>query len=240
MNHFTFSALLTSILSFVACLYALQNTHDNKRVSRIFALYWFSIAFWSSTVGFQRFLLARIDENVWGWFLHFGVLFIPTLFLHFSVKLTQTTAKNRGVLFVAYSLTFLYLFLNSFTKIFTKEIAHRDAYAYPTPALLYPVYFGSFVVFIVWGTILILKFLPSVPAGKRGSIGIFLLFHCLAYLGGMDNFAIMWDIRIFPFYPFGLYAVPLYACASIYALKKNAFSTDLTTPATSNLSPSLG
>ncbi|HXV28380.1 MAG TPA: hypothetical protein VD913_05370, partial [bacterium] len=49
-----------------------------------------------------------------------------------------------------------------------------------------------------------------------------LISHCLAYLGALDNFLIMADIRIFPLYPFGLYlAVPYVTIVGIiFTFKK--------------------
>ena len=240
MNHFTTSALLASIFSFAVCVYSIKGIGFGKRVSRVFTIYWFSIAFWSFFVGLQKQLLPILGEKLWGWFLHLGCLFIPTLFFHFALEATQRVPRLRAALKVAYGLTFVYLLLNSFTGVFTNGTAHRGAYAYPIPALLYLVYFVSFVIYLVWGTVLMVKLLPSVPLESRGPIGVFLASHALGYLGGMDNFAIMWDIRIFPLYPFGLYTVPLYALASIYALKRNLFPTKTAAQLASALSPSLG
>lgn len=224
MNHFTFSALLTSTLSIAVCFYALARKNGGRQVNRLLALYWLSIASWSFFVGLQALWLALIPETLWGWLLHLGVLFIPATFFHFSLVLTQRVAKNRAPLLTAYGLTALFLLLNSSTRIFTHGVAYREGYAYPIPALVYPLFFASFVVFVVWGTILAFTHLRSVHAERKAAFAIFLASHLLACVGGMDNFAIMWDVRIFPLYPFGLYAVVLYACAAIYALKKNAFS----------------
>jgi hypothetical protein len=49
---------------------------------------------------------------------------------------------------------------------------------------------------------------------------LLLTTHILAYLGGMDNFLIMVDIRLPPLYPYGLYLIPPYAVATMYALRR--------------------
>lgn len=224
MNHFTVSALLTSVFSVAVCLYALTHRNGGRRVNRFLALYWCSIASWSFFVGLQAWFLVSIPATLWGWLLHLGALCVPATFFHFTLVLTQRVAKSRAALVIVYGLTALFLLLNSFTRIFTNGIAYREGYAYPIPALLYPVFFVTFVSFVSWGTVLMLTHLRSIHSERRAPFIIFLIFHLLACLGGMDNFAIMWDIKIFPLYPFGLYAVVLYACTAIYAAKKNVFS----------------
>lgn len=225
MNHFTASALLTSAASLAVSLYALaQRDGSAGVVKRLFALYWFSIAFWSFFVGLQAVFLHLMPEILWGWLLHAGVLFVPTTFFHFSLILTQRLTKHRTALFSAYGLTLAFLALNSFTTLFTHGVAYREGYAYPIPARLYLVFFVCFIAFVLWGTTLLFRHLHSARPERKGAFGTFLAFHLLACVGGMDNFAIMWDIKIFPLYPFGLYAVVLYACAALYALKRKAFS----------------
>lgn len=228
MNHFTFSALLTSIFSLGVCLLALTSKRDNIRVNRLLALYWLCLGSWSFVVGLQAVLLERLPDRLWGWMLHLGALFIAPTFFHFALVLAQRVTRHRGPLILVYGLSGAFLLLNSFTEIFTHGTAYRQGYAYPIPAFLYPVFFISFVAFVVWGTILIFRHAQTVHGAQRGPLFSYLAAHIFACVGGMDNFAIMWDITVFPLFPFGLYAVVLYALVSIYAIRRNAFSASAT------------
>lgn|SRR3989338_3056241 len=210
MNHFVFSAVLTFLTSgFISAYFVLKKSKN----ARLFGIYWLSISFWSFTVGFQQLLLKVLPDYLWGWFLHFGCIFIPIIFLHFAVRYTQSNLNK--LLFFGYIITVSYVLLNTFTKLFTYTIAYRDLYAYPKPAFLYPVYFLTFVSMIVIGSLLLLLFMKNRDRIKnKTAFVIFLIAHSMAYLGAMDNFLIMADIKIFPLYPFGLYLAVSYAVVS--------------------------
>lgn len=217
MNHFILSAGLTFAFSLLTSIAAFLKRKEGKNYG-IFSLYWLSIAFWGFTVAFQFQLLIKVSGFIWGWFLHLGCVFIPVLFFHVAVRLSKRQGY-RGWVFLAYLIAIIFNLLNAFTPIFTHGVSQRAAYAYPTPALIYPLYFFFFVVLIIWGTLLLLTSKePSLA--KRGLFAAFLITHILACTGGMDNFLIMWDINLFPLYPYGLYMVPPYAIASLRLLAR--------------------
>lgn len=219
MNHFTFSAVTTFISSlFVAIFFCTRR--DN--LLKLYGFYWAVISFWSFTVGFQSHLLKYMPDVVWGWLLHLGCLFIPTIFLHFSVKFSGINRElGKKIIVTAYLVTSLYLILNSFTPYFTKGTSYRDNYAYPTPSNFYIIYFITFVSMIICGTCcLVYRHRNEQILSNRRWLTIFILVHLIAYLGAMDNFFIMADIRIFPWYPFGLYPVFLYAVVGWVALNQ--------------------
>jgi len=220
LNHFIISASITSLCSFVAAAY-LWALHPAERVNRIAALYWFSIGFWSFFVGSQFRTISLLSPFWWGWLLHLGCTFIPVLFFHFALVLTGRISPNpRNVLIPAYGVTLAFNLLNLWTPSFTHGTAYRDAYAYPQPAFLYPFYFAFFITLVIWGTALLIRYRSSRPSRARGALNLLLTTHVLAYLGGMDNFLIMADIRLPPLYPYGLYLIPPYAIATMYTMRR--------------------
>ncbi len=214
MNHFTLSASLFFVTSLATSLLALLH-RPRSRIHRIFAAYWFSISFWSFTVGWQSVLIRKMSAFWWGWFLHMGCIFIPTLLLHFAFAYTRETRHRKALLGFMYAASFLYLFLNTFTALFTSGTVYRDAYAYPRPSTLYPLYFITFVLSVCYGTYLFIR--VKMRRGPLGTKGLrnYLIAQVLGYTGGMDNFSIMADIRIFPLYPYGLYLGVLYALTAL-------------------------
>ena len=214
MNHFVISALAAFISACFAAVYSLSK---RSRLSRLFGIYWISIAFWSSTVAFQHFALKFIPDRIWGWFLHLGCLFIPALFLHYSVAANNVKRDCGRFVKAGYALTIVYVALNTFSNLFTHGTEYRDNYAYPRPSTFYSAYFFSFVVMVIFGTLLFIRSRKNFSSGSRKWFYIFLFFHIFAYAGAMDNFLIMADIRIFPLYPFGLYLVFPYAVIGGYA-----------------------
>lgn len=218
MNHFTFSASLTCVAAGIVCLVSWMG--KPSRLRRIFGLHWFSISFWSFFVGWQAYLIPTLSGFWWGWFLHLGCIFIPTFFLHFALEYAGASSQSRKILYVAYSVSVAYLLLNTFTGMFTSSTSYRDAYAYPTPALVYPLYFVTFVSSVIYGTIVMINSGAWLNRAQKKTLWIYLAGHVLGYSGGLDNFLIMADVRIFPLYPFGLYLVTVYAVTSLYALSR--------------------
>lgn len=217
MNHFILSAGSAFVCSLLTSIAAFLKRKEGKNYG-IFGLYWLSIAFWGFTVAFQFQLLNKVSGFIWGWFLHLGCIFIPVLFFHVAVRLSKRESY-LGWVFLAYLIAVIFNLLNAFTPIFTDGVSQRAAYAYPTPALIYPLYFFFFVALIIWGTLLLLASKePSLA--KKGLFAAFLVTHIFAYTGGMDNFLIMWDINLFPLYPYGLYMVTPYALVSLCLLSK--------------------
>lgn len=172
-------------------------------------------------MAFQFQLRRWMPDYVWGWFLHLGCVFIPVFFFHFATYYSRHLEDGLLPLKVSYGIAIAIIFLNTFTPFFTHGTAYRDSYAYPRPALLYPLYFLFFVSLVVWGTILLgrprRKF--SVVSQKR--LVLFIFLNALAYLGALDNFLIMADIKIFPVYPFGLYFLTPYTTIGSYVISRS-------------------
>lgn len=221
MNHFIVSASLASLSSFIAAI-SVWLLNPTRRFNRLLAVYWLSIGFWSFFVGSQFQTINWLSPFWWGWFLHLGCTFIPVLLFHFVIAFTEERRPvARQALIVSYAITITFNLVNLWTAVFTNGTAYRDAYAYPQPALLYPLYFLLFVTLLAWGTLLLIRYLPSLPVAKRHILKFLLVTHVLAYIGGMDNFLIMVDLRVPPLYPYGLYLVPPYSLATIYAVYRH-------------------
>ena len=220
MNHFVISAALSSFIATITSL-VVYLTRSPKRANRLLALYWLSIAFWSFFVGTQPHSIVFLNPFWWGWLLHLGCTFIPVLLFHFTVYFTEQKSSNyRLVLTISYGMTLLFNALNFFTKAFTNGTVYRGAYAYPKPSQLYPLYFFFFVILVSWSFLLFIRYLPKLTTKESEALKFMLLGQLLAYLGGMDNFLIMADVRLFPLYPYGLYLVFPYVLFGGYAISR--------------------
>ena len=220
MNHFTLSAALAAASAFLAAGYT-WFLRPSRRTNRLFALYWLSIAFWAFFVGTQARTIPILSGFWWGWLLHLGCTFIPVLLFHSVVVFTnQKGSTLRNALKASYAITIFFNLLNLWSGLFTSQTIYRDAYAYPKPALFYPFYFILFVVLVVWSTVLLIQHLSSLSSFERNLLKLVLVTHVLAYMGGMDNFLIMVDVRLPILYPYGLYAIPLYALVTSYGARR--------------------
>lgn len=218
MNHFVFSAFLVFLAASVAGSYfafAKKNPGEQS-----FGFFWLSIAFWTFFVGAQSELLKWMSSFAWGWFLHTGCIFVPILFLHFTLRLTKQMERLSWCLKLAYLIGLIFVLLNTFTGLFTGETIYRDYYAYPKPAVLYPLYIAFFQLAGAGTLILLLQWGQKLSRSTKVTFYLFLVVHVLAYIGSMDNYLIMYDLRIFPLYPYGLYLVLPYVVFGSFAIRK--------------------
>ena len=194
-NHFTFSAILTSITTFLLGIFVLLKGRWEKKLYRTFALYCFSISIWSFCV--TRFTPNFQDPTtLWGRFLHLGAILIPTFFVHFVLEFLGE--KNKKVLIVTYSIATTFLIFNFFTQLFIKGTINKPAYSFPKPTGVYPLYFTFFIFCVIYG--LYKLFMASlVTSGiRRNQIRYLLWSSVIGYLGGLKNFMILIGLEVFP------------------------------------------
>jgi len=158
---------------------------------------------------------------IWGKVLHLGAIMIPVFFLHFVFIFLEILKEEKVKLIIAYLFGLGFQTLNFFTPWFTAGTSYRDLYSYPTPGVTYLGFFIFFVVCVLYA-LLKLYFSYRIEKGAIKNQLAYLLFgSIIGYLGGMDNFMITIDLRIFPFYPFGAYAIALYVFLMAYAITKH-------------------
>lgn len=218
MNHFVFSAFLDFFFTLISGTYFLLGKRN--KTQRWFGIFWLVIAFWAFFVGFQEKLLEIMPGHLWGFFLHVGCIFVPIVFLHFAFFLTGWHDRFSLALKIAYGLGFAFLVLILVTNWFTAETIYRDFYAYPKPSILYPIYILLFQT-IAFGTLFLLfRWRNTLPMEVQRFFQLFIVVHVLAYIGSMDNYLIMYDLRISPLYPYGLYLIIPYSVLGSYAMAK--------------------
>ena len=210
MNHFTHSAFLIFVFSFVIGISFARQKNRTPAV-RFFGYFWLTVAFWTYFVFHQFELLKQMPGFWWGFFLHLGCMYVPLIYFHFALHLTHTRKKHDRALKIGYGLLGFFLILIVFSHLFTGEIVYREAYAYPKPSVLYPIYIIFFQVFGFFGAFLIFRWAAKFNKETRSQIHFFLLLQILAHVGAMDNYLIMYNIQWFPLYPYGLYFILPYA-----------------------------
>ncbi len=178
---------------------------------RFFGFFWLTVAFWTYFVSNQFELLKQMPGFWWGWLLHLGCIYVPLIYFHFALHLTGKRETHGPALKIGYGFVIFFLLLVAFSSLFTGEIVYRDAYAYPKPSVLYPFYIVFFQVYSFWGAYLIFRWAGELSKKIRQQVYLFILLQMIAHIGAMDNYLIMYDIRWFPLYPYGLYLILPYA-----------------------------
>jgi len=216
-NHFTFSPLITAIATFILGLFVLFKGRWKKSLYVIFALYTFSISLWSFCA--TRFTPDFQDPYlIWGRLLHLGAILIPAFFIHFVSEFLGE--KNRKIMFISYLIAGIFLGFNFFTRLFIKGTTNKAFYSYPTPSSIYPFYFTFFIICVFFGLYKLFRASLIATGTKRNQIKYLLWSSMFGYLGGLKNFMILVGLEIFPIYPYGTYAMPIYVLVVTIAIIK--------------------
>lgn len=222
MNHFILSATITAVATFLLGTFVFFKKRTS--LGQTFFWYSFAIAFWSSFVAFHTSTLAKEISLLFGRLLHVGAIFIPILFFHFTLVLTDQFQKWKKYLILSYSVGGIFLFLNQFTKLLINGTTYTDEYSYPTPGILYPLFFLFFVSLVVISLLhLYSKQRGATLYHEKRRMSLLLYSSVFGYLGGMNNFLITVNIRAPILYPYGEYAVTIYVGIMAYAILRYKF-----------------
>jgi len=167
--------------------------------------------------GFIKTIIATNDKSalLWGRFLYLGVIFIPTIFLHFSLALLNESRKRRKILSIAYLLCIAFLILD-FTPWFIRDVAPIPPFNYyDVPGRIYPFFLLFFSVQIIYAHYRLFKSLKTLTSMKRNQIKYFFAATSIAFIGGATIFLPVYGIRI-P--PYGSYLIALYPIIFSYAI----------------------
>lgn len=227
-NQHLIALLATSLTTFLIGVF-IYLRNKKVRVNRIFALYSCSIAIWSLGQG-----LHSIAPNIkvclfWARFSHVGVVFVPTLFLHFVFEFLNITRERKTHLIACYLLSSFFLFMNLFTSLYIPNAVPKFSLKYYIePGFFYPFSVVFFIICVVYGLYELFKALIISTGIRRNQLKYLCWSSLFGYLGGSLNFLFVFDKYIYPLNPFATYFVPLYVFVTVYAIVKyNLISIDV-------------
>lgn len=219
MNHIGISAALTAVTT--AGLGAFVFFKSRKiKLYRVFALYSWSIALWSLFVAVHILSTRRDIALFAGKYLHLGAVFIPVLFLHFVTEFFAEKRQQVTRLFLPllYLVAFVF-FVLCVNGTLVSDVAPRYGIAYlmvPNPGYIFLICF--FALGVVWALIKLFRGYLEAAGIRRNQIKYLLYGSLFGYVGGVDNFLYLYDIIIFPIFPYGTYAVAIYVLTTTYAI----------------------
>lgn len=219
INHFIISGLVTSITTFLLAVFVLF-INWKKRLNKYFAFYTLSISIWAFSVFMHSPSLSGENAIFWGKLLHVGAIFIPLFFLYFTFELLNIIKSQRIVLSIATITAVVYLILDVFTKLLINGTVYRQTYCYPKPGIFYILFFLYFVACVVYGMLKLVQAYSTSKAVKKNQLKYLIFGSAFGYLGGLNNFMITIDLNIFPFHPFGAYAIAIYTLITFYAITR--------------------
>ena len=222
LNHYAIAPLLTSLTTFLLAAFVYFKNRKSK-TNRIFALYYLSITVWSFCQGLLFYAQGPEDKAMallWARLLHCGVFFIPTLFVHFILIFLDEIKRRKYVVVLGYSISFFLLVICP-TKLFIKDIVPKFLFRHIVePGAFYLVCLLFFVAYVTYGLYKLFKAYRTFSGIKANQTRYLFWGSLLGYMGGSLNFLWVFNIRLYPLNPFGIYTVPLYVFIVAYAIIK--------------------
>ncbi len=197
LQYYAFSGLINFITAGIMSVVVFSSNKKSK-TNRVFAAFSFSVAFWSIL---YFAWLSTTDKNLAEFYLRscmIGVLFMPSLFIHF-VYLFLKRKSNKNFLLFNYLLSVLFT-LTVYTPLYAKDIG---------PHLVIPYWLHTGIVFhfaiLHFGAVVLYSFYLMWRALKTES-GVFrnqilyvFIGTAIGYIAGVTNFFSWYRISIPPF-----------------------------------------
>lgn len=216
--YYTTALLITAIVSFSLGIFVYFKGR-NKPANQIYAFFCISGAIWS--YGQMRMMTAA-DESValfWARYLHIGVYFIATSYAHFVLILTDSVKKNRNFLYFVYIFSFSLLPILYLTRLLIPRASFKFSHSYFTvPGPLYHPYLIIWLGIVGYSLFELYKAYRLSTYEKRNQIKYVFWATCIAFLGGCGNYFLVYGVELFPYTPFGTYAVPIHNFMIAYAI----------------------
>lgn len=223
LNHYAIAPLMTSFTTFLLAAFVYLKNRKGK-TNRIFALYYLSITLWSFCQGLLFYAQNPQDKAMallWARLLHCGVFFIPTLFVHFVLIFLDEIKRRKNVVALGYLISFFLLVICP-TKLFIKDMVPKFSFIYIVePGALYLVCLFFFVGYVSYGLYELFKASHTFSGIRANQTKYLFWGTLLGYMGGSINFLWVFNIRLYPLNPFGIYTVPLYVFVVAYPIVKH-------------------
>ena len=218
--HYKFPLFLTSVTSFILSIFVLVNNPKNT-VHRTYFGFTFCVSIWSAT---QALIGTWPDATAWlliARLEHYGHVFIPSFFLHFTHALTGLRQPKR--LAWSYGVSALAFCLVP-TPLLVKGIDDGGLAKFVLlVGPLYPVYFLWFAGTTIESFLKLRRGVVLMAGRPQEQLKIkcVLWAMLIGYAGALPNFAYPFHINAYPLIPFSSYLIPLYPLLMSYAIVRH-------------------
>jgi len=217
--HFALSTAITAVAVLVIGFYVLMK-NPKGRVNRVWASYNCAIAVWA--IGQTAVVLttsSRAATILSRLYFGFGVFWIASFLLHLVFELIGEQQSYRRPLLVAYSFSAVCLVWAPSPWLLGNARLHPGIGYYAAPGPLFGWFLCGWIALVVYSlSIVVWKIRTSEDDLKRHQLKCFLGFAAVGYAGGVSNFLPMFNVTLWPYTPYGTYAVPIYTLMATYAI----------------------
>jgi signal transduction histidine kinase len=215
MTPFALSGLLILITSLSLGILVLIKT-PNIFTNRLWAYFNFAISLWG--LGAYKVGSTHDPQSALLWFKigYIGVIFLPSLLLHFSTCFLEK--RNKYLTASAYLIGAFFL-ITLFAGLLITHIKFIfNSFYYPTnPSVLYIIFFFIWIACIAITYQLAYKKIKTTSGEQRNKIKYFFLSTTIAYIGGATNFFPIFGINL---YPYGNFLVAVFPIVMTYVILK--------------------
>lgn len=208
--------IFSSIINLISALvfgFVVLTSNWKKTENRLFFLFTFSLAVWST--GYYFWLNAHTENQAHFWIgiLNIGSTLMPVFYYHWVVSILKL--KRKWLLIIAYFLSIIFS-LFSFSSLYFDGYYQVGNFNYwPRAGFLYPIF-----IMILYGGLFSMGICDSIRTffikkEKRKIIWIILWVYFLAWTSGATNFFLWFGINI---WPFGNFLVFIYVLLISYAM----------------------
>lgn len=223
MDHYTYSFLFAAVSIFLlACFVITRNPHS--RIFRLFAFYSFAASLWSALSFFYASAELEGTSLFFAHVLHIPANFIPVLFNHFlNVFLNEETRFNKRLVKVSYAIAVL-LIPVTMTEWMVTAVEPKYGLRYLlVPGPFHPYYFLFFMALALYGIWRLFRAYLESHGPAKSQLQLLFFGTVVGYLGGVDNFLIIYDVKLFPLFPYGTYGIVFYSFVTAYAIVAHRF-----------------
>jgi len=218
VNQYILSTILTSLTTFLIGGYVVFN---NFKASRNRALCFFAL----SVSAWSLFLFLNIQAKdiaqaiLFVRLLHVSSTLIAISFLHLALILSNNL-KQKTFLIACYLIAFFTAFFDFSPWLVSARYLNDFGFIVANPEILYPLHLLVFFGFHIYAFLLIFFELINAKGEKKNEFFYFMLAILIGYSGGAANYLINFNIKIFPFWPFGNYTIVAFVAILAYAITK--------------------
>ncbi len=197
LKFYAFSGLVNFITALVISIIVLYK-NPKTPVNRIFSIFSLSVAFWSF---FYFIWLNATDKTQAEFYLRtcmMGVLFMPSLFIHFVDNLLQIK-RNRKFYLLNYLLSISFT-LTVYSPLYAHDISAHLVFPYwLRPGPVFHLAISHFATIIIYSFILMAKTISKTKGIIRNQLLYVFIGTAIGYIAGSTNYSCWYRLPIPPF-----------------------------------------
>jgi len=217
LNIFALSGLVNCLVVMGLGVFVILHSWRDK-LNRLYFLIVIAISMWSFSYWVWLSSTDAVSALFWVRILSIGSTLIPVFYFHWVVAILKIEKRERNTLWLVYLLGILFI-LFSFSNLFISGVERKLFFPFwPNPGILYHFYlFVSYIFLIIYSSNLLLKNYIVVAGEDRKRLAYVMAGALVAFVGGLSNFFLWYDI---PIAPYGNFLVAIYPLLLGYATIK--------------------